>query len=427
MIDLQDALERVTYHTSKFPQEEFQVIRQNYKEAKPYLYAAIDKAMEEAEELEENYELHFYALFFLAEFKDTEAFEKIIDLVHLPSDLLDDLIGDLNTDGLDQILYNTFNGNVELLKDVVCDVQADEYVRNSVLHVLGQLYLDGTLDKQDWVRFLKERADTEDEEISTWLVGMICECHLIELLPQVRHLFDESLVDPFVYGGYDSCVDMMFSYERQEQAFFQKQISADSLKTWAMFEQEETQSSKNISKKDFQKLFGQQGQRTEKKVKVGRNDPCPCGSGKKYKYCCLNKPKEEKQKIEREQERQEWLKEYPQTGAEKIEGRIYLDDYFDAESIEIDQMLYIALKQRGGLIFNREDEKTVTARRSYYLWEAFSRLSKKLDREGITTEEYDQKYAIHYRCREWVDELLDLLKHSREDEKYETVLKYFPK
>ena len=26
--------------------------------------------------------------------------------------------------------------------------------------------------------------------------------------------------------------------------------------------------------------------RTVKKVKVGRNDPCPCGSGKKYKKCC---------------------------------------------------------------------------------------------------------------------------------------------
>lgn len=23
--------------------------------------------------------------------------------------------------------------------------------------------------------------------------------------------------------------------------------------------------------------------------KVGRNDPCPCGSGKKYKQCCLQK------------------------------------------------------------------------------------------------------------------------------------------
>ncbi|HNY18141.1 MAG TPA: SEC-C metal-binding domain-containing protein, partial [Treponemataceae bacterium] len=24
-------------------------------------------------------------------------------------------------------------------------------------------------------------------------------------------------------------------------------------------------------------------------MKTGRNDPCPCGSGKKYKNCCLGK------------------------------------------------------------------------------------------------------------------------------------------
>ena len=33
-------------------------------------------------------------------------------------------------------------------------------------------------------------------------------------------------------------------------------------------------------------------QETKKKNKVGRNEPCPCGSGKKYKKCCLNKPQE---------------------------------------------------------------------------------------------------------------------------------------
>ena len=26
--------------------------------------------------------------------------------------------------------------------------------------------------------------------------------------------------------------------------------------------------------------------------KVGRNEPCPCGSGKKYKYCCMKKDQE---------------------------------------------------------------------------------------------------------------------------------------
>lgn len=25
--------------------------------------------------------------------------------------------------------------------------------------------------------------------------------------------------------------------------------------------------------------------------KVGRNETCPCGSGKKYKFCCLEKDK----------------------------------------------------------------------------------------------------------------------------------------
>jgi uncharacterized protein YecA (UPF0149 family) len=24
-------------------------------------------------------------------------------------------------------------------------------------------------------------------------------------------------------------------------------------------------------------------------TKFGRNEPCPCGSGKKYKKCCMNK------------------------------------------------------------------------------------------------------------------------------------------
>lgn len=36
------------------------------------------------------------------------------------------------------------------------------------------------------------------------------------------------------------------------------------------------------------KLFGPDPQRREQ-PKIGRNDPCPCGSGKKYKKCCQNK------------------------------------------------------------------------------------------------------------------------------------------
>ena len=38
-------------------------------------------------------------------------------------------------------------------------------------------------------------------------------------------------------------------------------------------------------KREIGKLYQRRNQVIKEK-KIGRNDPCPCGSGKKYKYCC---------------------------------------------------------------------------------------------------------------------------------------------
>lgn len=44
-------------------------------------------------------------------------------------------------------------------------------------------------------------------------------------------------------------------------------------------------------RKDIKKEFN--ATRTiVKSEKIGRNDPCPCGSGKKYKKCCMGKDEE---------------------------------------------------------------------------------------------------------------------------------------
>ncbi|MBS0624199.1 MAG: SEC-C domain-containing protein [Verrucomicrobia bacterium] len=43
--------------------------------------------------------------------------------------------------------------------------------------------------------------------------------------------------------------------------------------------------------------------------KVGRNDPCPCGSGKKYKNCCMNKEEASK-------------KVYTSTGKRKFKAKV---------------------------------------------------------------------------------------------------------
>ncbi len=38
-----------------------------------------------------------------------------------------------------------------------------------------------------------------------------------------------------------------------------------------------------------------------------------------------------------------------------MEGRVYLEDYFDPSGIEIDKILYLALMNRPGLIWNRDE------------------------------------------------------------------------
>ena len=42
---------------------------------------------------------------------------------------------------------------------------------------------------------------------------------------------------------------------------------------------------------DFLKKVFKRGRKfTQKEImSIGRNDPCPCGSGKKYKKCCYGK------------------------------------------------------------------------------------------------------------------------------------------
>ena len=49
-------------------------------------------------------------------------------------------------------------------------------------------------------------------------------------------------------------------------------------------ETELTEALKSV--KTAEKLDSSLSSQTQSIQKVGRNDPCPCGSGKKYKHCC---------------------------------------------------------------------------------------------------------------------------------------------
>lgn len=419
-MNLQQAIENITYFDNTFPQAEFDCISSHRDEAIPILRDAIEKAMADPYGLEEGYQLYFYALFFLAEFQDREFFPKLIELASLPDDDLDYLIGDAITESLQNILYNTYNGDIGLLKRMVSSDEIDEYARAGALDVMGQLYLDGELDETEWKEFIKERVYCGEEYSYVYeaLQHIICDCHLVDLLPEVRYLQDEGLVAEMTMGGYDSCVDIMFSYNEYRERFCESPIRADSIKTWAMFKNESKQDTKAMADA-FEKTMRKAIVSQEKSHKIGRNDPCPCGSGKKYKFCCLNKPKSPLDSIESEVERSKCLKDYPYVGAERQDGRIYLQDYYDAEAIEIDRFLYLGLMNRPGFIWDRDNEREEKRCREY-LKLAFEKFEEKVEADGIKSfSVYDEKNSIHYFCADWMCRLLKLLNPS--DEMYKSV------
>ncbi|MEL6652124.1 MAG: SEC-C metal-binding domain-containing protein [Bacteroidota bacterium] len=59
-------------------------------------------------------------------------------------------------------------------------------------------------------------------------------------------------------------------------------------------------------------------------MKIGRNAPCPCGSGKKYKKCCISRPKGATILVTLSDERNKYAKEWA-SSAEKFES----DGHYD--------------------------------------------------------------------------------------------------
>lgn len=92
---------------------------------------------------------------------------------------------------------------------------------------------------------------------------------------------DESLVTPNPIETMDEDTEVSLKFDKVSLYKNMVKAKADwlyNLPQWdAIFTEEERKA-----------LYKEQKSSTTIRVgkKVGRNDPCPCGSGKKYKHCC---------------------------------------------------------------------------------------------------------------------------------------------
>jgi preprotein translocase subunit SecA len=91
----------------------------------------------------------------------------------------------------------------------------------------------------------------------------------------LRGYAQENPLQAYISEGFEMFEDMLAKIEEQTSIYLLKAEVRQNLET------------KEVAKVSTNEDKNKTIKRQPKKVnKVGRNESCPCGSGKKYKHCC---------------------------------------------------------------------------------------------------------------------------------------------
>ena len=276
-MDIQEILQRLELSDGTFPREALTEAIAKGKQIIPDLLEIIKQAKEEAEDLteEENYMAHIYAMFILAQFREKSAYPLIVDFFSLPGDVLDVLAGDIVTEDLHRILASVSCGDDSLMKTLVENEDANEYVRGASLRGLVTLVMCQEKSRDEIIAYFQSlfRGKLKREFSLVWngLVDCSTELYPEEVFEDIKQAYEEKLIEPFfvrledVQEWLDLGKEKVLNRLRKNDRYkLIKDVISD-MEWWACFEQPK---------------------QLQKDRKIERNKPCPCGSGKKYKRCC---------------------------------------------------------------------------------------------------------------------------------------------
>lgn len=354
------------------------------------------------------YDLSYYAIFLLAQFREQKVYPLLLQILELDRDDLDIMLGDAFVDFMPKALYSTYNGDLSALRSVIVNDSLDPFARSAALRVLDGLLRDGSLSREELIDFLRERlsvlGDSDDESIfGAMVVSLIADSDLYELTEDVREAYRKEKIDVMHLGDFDGFFDFLYNETKDDEHVRSLEDTAQELEGWSCFR------SSKPSGMDIMRW------------KAGRNDPCPCGSGKKFKKCCLPRQEELKIKLSNIEIGMdiEWDR-YPPV--ERKGSRPGLSDLYSQDAIEVDQLAYQAfLKLRRPAYQQRKEVRRTVQEARELLWNAFEKFQQICEEKGLKTpEEFDKEHKLHYFSREWLSVLQEQLEDVR-DKRYQAV------
>lgn len=307
--DISTALSRMA---PPFPLAAAEEARRRWDELAPFFVAELERVAAGGstllDEISGEYDgLFSFAVYLASEKRDSRAYGPLVRACHCSNERADELFGDDAGNALGRMLASVCDGDLAPIKALAEDSGADLWCRYAALRALVVRVVEGDGDRDSVLAYVKALCEAEanvlrqvgpDEvrgldDFLTWAIDAASELGPAPLLDDIRGWFDGGLIDLSVTGldwfekkaamPVEDCLAAAAANENNRYM----RDALDEMATWFCYELPEPSRASSHQATGLPPHGSHSGGTVVRDLpKVGRNDPCPCGSGKKFKKCC---------------------------------------------------------------------------------------------------------------------------------------------
>jgi len=295
-MDLKEILSHLERNEGYFPRAAVQEAIDHRVEIVPALLGILEDVARDPDlfAFDEGRFIHIYAMYLLAQFRETRAYPLLVRIFSATGEMPFDLAGDLVTQDLGRILASVSDGDVGGMTWLVENERANGYVRSAAMDGLVTLVVCGERTREEVMAYFRSLFRKLNRRPSQAWNGLVSACADLcpeEVVEEIRQAYEDELVESGYIGWKDIeralALGKESAIEELKGRYSLITDVADELGWWACFREDVW----NTGHRNAPLSLPQFDLATPKPIrraqpKVGRNDPCPCGSGKKFKKCC---------------------------------------------------------------------------------------------------------------------------------------------
>lgn len=278
----------------KLPVGVIQTCHSNRDEVVPAFIDLLKRCADNTPVRAEEEEAIFLIVHILGELGEKRAFQPLMDFLMGDQERVERVLSDAITENLPQILISVFDGRTQRLYDVMNNPNVHEFVRDAAFRVWTYFVCMGEIDRDEAQQYLLKGFETLRPVTSSYIwvawVDAVARLGFDDMEDLVKQAFSEGRLPEWSLHVQDFEDELAAALAAKDREAWMRQNrlypftdTVGVLSRWYGFSED------YIRKKRQYEREAQLSDAARNPYKsVGRNDPCPCGSGKKFKNCCLH-------------------------------------------------------------------------------------------------------------------------------------------